>query len=352
MISCWLKTKPEIARSDYLAQIPMTESTSSSTFEELQKLFNTGLEQEIFPDHPAQLYDPVRYIFSLGGKRIRPVLTLMGCEMFGSPPQRAMPQAMAIELFHNFTLIHDDIMDHAPIRRGQKTIHEKFGQASAILSGDVMLVFACQYLVRCESTITGKLITAFNDCAIKVCEGQQLDMNFESTFDIGVDEYIRMIELKTATLVATALKIGALVSGAADEDANHLYEFGRHIGIAFQLKDDWLDSFGAVDKFGKQKSGDIIQNKKTFLMLKAMNLADHATRIELKEWYSKKDSEPAQKVEAVNLIFNRLKISSHVEDEMKIHMNESRVHLDAIRVPFENKSALLNLAQRFVSRDH
>jgi geranylgeranyl diphosphate synthase type II len=253
--------------------------------EDLQQLFNNELKKLSFSRQPHNLYDPFKYMLNLGGKRMRPVMLLMACEMFGTDGTKAIPQAIALELFHNFTLIHDDIMDRAPLRRGKPSVHQKYGSATAILSGDAMLIYAYQYLIKTSFTPIEKLVSVFNDCAISVCEGQQMDMNFEDADAVSVEQYFEMIDLKTATLLAASLRVGAMIGGASEQDAEHIEHFGKNLGVAFQLKDDWLDAFGEAGKTGKQRGGDIIQNKKTFLLLEALRRADDDTKTELNQYF-------------------------------------------------------------------
>lgn len=320
--------------------------------EELQQLFEEELQAQRFNRDPANLYEPFGYILGLSGKRMRPVMLLLACEMFGNDVHKGLPQAIAIELFHNFTLIHDDIMDHAPLRRGWPSVHEKFNQTIAILSGDAMLVHAYQYLVQTKSNLIAKLISIFNECAIKVCEGQQMDMNFETAVDVSVEDYLRMIELKTATLIATSMQIGALVGGASDGDANQLFEFGRELGIAFQLKDDWLDAFGDSDKTGKQPGGDIIQNKKTFLLLAAMNLADASTKKQLENLISLNENYGDEKIDMMLEIFHRLNLDRITKEHSDTHYKKALAHLEKITVIEKKKNPLINLGASLMTREY
>lgn len=320
------------------------------SFEELQDIFGKALEELHFDQEPRELYQPFDYILRLKGKRVRPVLLLMGAELFGNTPPLPLPQAIAIELFHNFTLIHDDIMDRAPLRRGLPSVHEKFNMPVAILSGDVMLIYAYKYLMQGAGPLQSEVLNLFNECAIKVCEGQQMDMNFEKMENPGVTGYLQMIGLKTATLLATSLKIGGIMGGASERDAGHLYDFGRLLGISFQLKDDWLDSFGKKESTGKQSGGDIIQNKKTFLFLKAFELASPAEREELLQYYG--DNAAADdKVNAVLQIFLRLKIDEVTYRETERFFLEACAHLEAISVPASKKDSLRNLAGNLLRRE-
>ena len=243
------------------------------SFTELAKLFDEKFNIRHFPDQPETLYNPAQYILGIGGKRIRPVCVLMGNQLFDKIDPDAYNAAAAIELFHNFSLIHDDIMDKAPIRRGMETVHTKFGESTALLAGDVMFVKAYEYLNKIKLAQLQKVLYLFNNTASAVCEGQQMDMDFETRETVGMDEYVNMITLKTSVLLAASLKLGAILGGAGEGNQNHLYEFGKNLGIAFQVQDDYLDAFGNPEKFGKKIGGDILANKKTFLMIHAFETA-------------------------------------------------------------------------------
>lgn len=321
------------------------------TITELQKLFDGSIPYSSFNRQPNELYEPFRYILKLGGKRMRPVLVLLGCEMFGGKAKKALPQAIAIELFHNFTLIHDDIMDKAPLRRGLPTVHEKFNSNIAILSGDVMLVYAYEQLIQCSRELVKSVVTLFNQTAIKVCEGQQWDMNFENRNDVSAKEYLQMIELKTAVLLGCSLQIGAIIGNASDREAERIYNIGKHLGIAFQLQDDILDSFGETKKFGKQTGGDIIQNKKTLLLIEALNRASGKIKTQLNEWLSRKDFNNVEKVEAVLSIYKQLDIRSVAEKEMQTHYELAMNELDEIKIPEKRKTELRAFAGKLLVRE-
>ncbi len=280
------------------------------------------------------------------------MLLLMACEMFGKEATAAIPQAIAIELFHNFTLIHDDIMDNAGLRRGYETVHKKFNHPNAILSGDAMLVYAYQYLTTADEVLIPSLISLFNQCGIRVCEGQQMDMNFENTINVSVDDYLVMIELKTAELLSSALKIGAMIGGAGESDAEHLYMFGKELGIAFQLKDDLLDTFGDSGKFGKKMGGDILQNKKTILLLTALQVADLDTKKELKELYSPSETSGEAKIKKVLDIFNQLKINELTDQRIQEHYSNAMNHLHEISLTREKKQSLLQVAEMLMYREY
>src|SRR6476619_3295642 len=251
------------------------------TFEELSQLFIDKFNSDHFPKEPASLYDPNRYFLNLGGKRVRPVLCLMGNELFGELSPDAIHAAAAIELFHNFTLIHDDIMDKAPLRRGKETVHQKYGESTALLAGDVMLVAAYEYLNKVAHNTSRQIINLFNKTAREVCEGQQLDMDFEKSSTVNFDDYLHMINLKTSVLLGASLQLGAMLGGAGERNQKLIYEFGRKLGLAFQVQDDYLDAFGDPEKFGKQTGGDIMANKKTFLLIHAFETASEAQKEEL-----------------------------------------------------------------------
>ena len=299
------------------------------SLQELQILIQKELNTISFPVEPNNLYDPIKYVLDIGGKRIRPILTLMAHQLFNSDIEKSLKAAIAIEIFHNFTLLHDDIMDEAPIRRGVETVHEKWDKNSAILSGDTMLVQSYNLLMSIEDTHLREVLDTFNRAAKEVCEGQQWDMDFENNADVSIQEYLKMIEYKTSVLLAASLKIGAINGGSTTEEANHLYEFGKNMGIAFQLKDDLLDAFGDPGNFGKQVGGDIIANKKTYLYLKALELADEKQKAKLIHYFSE-NSERNRKVESVKKIFNNLDIPLHTTSLMKEYHKKAISHLDSI----------------------
>ncbi|HEX4850403.1 MAG TPA: polyprenyl synthetase family protein, partial [Puia sp.] len=281
------------------------------SFEELSREFTTKFDGRHFPVSPSSLYEPAQYFLGLGGKRIRPVICLMGNELFDEIIPDTYSLATAIELFHNFTLIHDDIMDKAPIRRGMPTVHEKFNEPTALLSGDVMLVVAYDYINKIRSPHIHQVIHLFNKTAMQVCEGQQLDMDFEKVPDLPLGDYLKMIELKTSVLLAASLQMGAILGGAGEGNQKHLYEFGKNLGLAFQIQDDYLDAFGDPAKFGKQTGGDILANKKTFLFVKAM---ETATQSQKKEMIELTQSNPPDKVSRMLSLFS----SAGVDEEAKL----------------------------------
>ncbi|MFK8005229.1 MAG: polyprenyl synthetase family protein [Saprospiraceae bacterium] len=319
---------------------------------ELQSLFKKYLDENQFHQKPTGLYEPINYILSLGGKRIRPVLLLMGCNLFNDNIAQALPASMAIEIFHNFSLLHDDIMDEAPLRRGKPTVHVKYNQNTGILSGDVMLVYAYEFFLQLDNKAKiPEIIKTFNQVAIEVCEGQQHDMDFESRNDVSIDEYLKMIEQKTAVLIAGGLKIGAIIGGSQEEDSNHLYEFGRNIGIAFQLQDDILDTYGDPEKFGKKVGGDIVQNKKTFLVIKALELGNEDQRTRLSNLMNIDSNSENAKIEAVKSVFNELQVREAAERLMESYLALAFEHLAAVNVVDEKKKVLINLSHELMGRE-
>ncbi len=320
--------------------------------EDLQQIISEAVDKLAFPHYPAALYEPISYILSLGGKRMRPALLLMACDLFGGDVDAAIPPALAIEVFHNFTLMHDDIMDNAPIRRGKTTVHERWNQNVGILSGDVMLIEGYKLMMQVPEHLLRPILDIFNNTAVGVCEGQQLDMEFETRGGVTNTEYINMIRLKTAVVLGGALKIGALIGGADLKDANLLSSFGEHLGIAFQLQDDILDVYGDPEKFGKQVGGDIISNKKTFLLIKALELADEQQLRELNYWIALKEFDHTEKVEAVTAIYNTLEIREYAEFAMQTYADKAFDALDAINLPDSHKQYLREFADGLLVREN
>ena len=315
--------------------------------------YSVFIEEEIkkthYPLTPKNLYDPLRYFMTLGGKRMRPILTLMGAEAFGSSKKEALPAALAVELFHNFSLIHDDIMDEAPIRRGKETVHTKWNQNIAILSGDVLLVYAYQLLAQQKAEVLPDLLNLFNTTAIEVCEGQQYDMDFETKKSVSITEYIEMIRLKTSVLLGCALEMGAIIAGASLSDRKLIYEFGQQIGIAFQIQDDILDLYADPSKFGKQVGGDIISNKKTLLLLKAFELADPYQKEKLNAILQESDFD--QKIALAKHLFDVLNVRNVCKEIMNYHYEQAKTALEKIQIPASQKEPLLQLAAYLMERE-
>ncbi len=318
----------------------------------LQQLVSKTIAQKKYGHNPIELYEPIDYIMSLGGKRMRPCLLLMACDLFGGDIEKALSAAMGIEVFHNFTLMHDDIMDKAPLRRGKPTVHEKWDTNVAILSGDVMMVEANRLMMLVDDSILRPVLDVFNETATGVCEGQQIDMNFESRDVVAVDEYINMIRLKTAVLLGGLLKIGALIAGANDHEASLLYNFGEQLGIAFQLQDDILDVYGDPEKFGKQVGGDILSNKKTYLLIKALELAKGNDLEQLNHWLSVQNFDAAEKVKAVKDIYAQLSIREQAENEMNKYAQSALQNFENIHIPEERKSILKEFADQLLVREY
>ena len=310
------------------------------------------IQSEIVSKQPNLLYGPIVYTMSQGGKRIRPLLTLMSCEMFGGNVEKALYPAVGVEIFHNFTLLHDDIMDKAPIRRGQPTVYKKWNENIAILSGDAMFAIAYDFLIRTDASYVQQVIQAFNRVAIGVCEGQQYDMDFETQDHVTIPEYIEMIRLKTSVLLGGALEIGGIIGGASDSDLKHLYAFGENIGLAFQLQDDWLDVYSDVEKFGKVHGGDIAVNKKTFLYLKALELANNEQSKQLKHYFSSTNFDTKEKFDAVLSIYNELNIGEHTKSEMQKYQDLAMNALSQISVSEQAKKPLKTLAEDLLTRQN
>lgn len=314
-------------------------------------IFQKYLTENTFSQQPVELYEPVNYILSLGGKRLRPLLVLMGCELFDNDLNKAMAAAMAVEIFHNFTLLHDDIMDAAPLRRGQPTVHQKYGINTGILSGDVMMIHAYRFLEQeTDPKIMPRLLQIFNKMAIEVCEGQQYDMVFENRKDVTIEQYIRMIELKTSVLIAAAFQMGALIGGSTEEVAEHLYEFGRNVGIAFQIQDDILDTFGDPEKFGKKVGGDIIQNKKTFLVLKSHELGNATQLNDLQAFMNTTTENEEEKIKAVRYIFEAVGVRAAAEAEMNNYLKIAFQHIEETPLSMEKKIYLKSFANDLMMR--
>lgn len=319
------------------------------SFEQLSQQFIEKFSVDHFPEEPSSLYEADRYFLKSGGKRIRPVMCLMGNELFDDISKDAWHVATAIELFHNFSLIHDDIMDKAPLRRGRETVHTKFGESTALLAGDVMLVAAYDYLNKISGKYVFSILNLFNKTAREVCEGQQLDMDFENSNEVKMDDYLRMISLKTSVLLAASLKMGAILGGAGERNQNLLYEFGRKLGLAFQVQDDYLDAFGDPEKFGKQVGGDIKANKKTFLLIHALQTASFEQKKKLLELMNSNDD---KKVEQVISLFKQCRVDEWANELKEKFISEAFEHLEDVAVLSKRKEPLKQLALFLTQRQH
>lgn len=317
---------------------------------ELQDKVNNFISKDNIGREPFSLYDPINYTLKSGGKRIRPVLVLMASNLFSEDIENAIKPAIGLEIFHNFTLLHDDIMDHADIRRGNPTVHKKWNENTAILSGDAMFIKAYEYFLDCESPNFREILKVFNLTALEVCEGQQYDMEFEDRNNVAEQEYLRMIELKTSVLLAAALKIGALLGGADIKDADLLYEFGKNIGLAFQLQDDYLDVYGDTEVFGKQIGGDIVANKKTFMLIKALELAKGDDKKQLDYLLTSNNIDREEKVKAVTEIYNSLKIKEIVQKRIQELNGKALGFLNQVSVLDNKKSELKMLVEKLINR--
>jgi geranylgeranyl diphosphate synthase type II len=321
------------------------------TLVELLNLINSGIASLKLKEQPAGLFEPISYTLENGGKRMRPLLTLLGCQMFGGDARKALNPAIGLELFHNFTLLHDEIMDNSHVRRGLETVHVKWNSNTAILSGDAMLSLALNFIIKIDDHHLRMVLEEFNKVVLEVCEGQQYDMNFESTDSVSMAEYTEMIRLKTAVLPASCLKIGAMVANASNTDLENIYKFGENIGLAFQLKDDLLDTFGKQAKFGKKTGGDILANKKTWLFVRAMEMASEHQKQKLLGAYSGKPYDPEKKIEEVRAIFQQLDLEKLGHLQMKEFYATANEHLAAINVSEELKRNLKHLANELMQRD-
>ena len=316
-----------------------------------QEDFLKFLNNKDWVREPRNLYEPVDYILQLGGKRIRPVLTLMAADIFGNEYQSALNAALAVEVFHNFTLVHDDIMDDAPLRRGMQTVHEKWDINRGILSGDVMLILAYQFFENYPPEVFQKLAQIFSKTAIEVCDGQQLDIDFETRTDVSIEEYIEMIRLKTSVLVAAALKMGAIVANANEKDADAIYNYGLNLGLAFQLQDDFLDTFGNPETFGKQVGGDIIENKKTYLYLKAIEIADTSDKEKVLHFYSQKLEDNSVKISEITRIFEKYDIPYLIQELIKSYTEKAFNYLENMDVADDKKEVLKAFGIQLMARN-
>jgi geranylgeranyl diphosphate synthase type II len=321
---------------------------STAEFQEKVKQIFSQIDLDA---EPRELYEPISYTLGLGGKRIRPLLLLMACDMFGGDLNDALNPAIGFEIFHNFTLLHDDIMDQSPIRRGKETVYKKWNTNIAILSGDAMFALAYKYLIKTNEKVLPSLLTVFNQTALEVCEGQQFDMNYETMEKVSIGDYIKMIRLKTAVLLAGSLKAGAIIGGADSTDADHLYSFGENIGLAFQLKDDLLDVFGDEAVFGKRTGSDIVCNKKTFLYLKAFELAKGETLKQLEELFSSVGTDNETKIRKIKNIYSELGVEHFAEEAMDNYHSNALTHLQTIKVGTEQKQALTEFSTQLMKRE-
>ncbi|HEY6144046.1 MAG TPA: polyprenyl synthetase family protein [Flavobacterium sp.] len=317
---------------------------------EYQEQFLIYLENQKIEKEPKNLYQPIDYILQLGGKRMRPVLTLMTADIFDTDYKKALPAAMAVEVFHNFSLVHDDIMDAAPLRRGNVTVHEKWNINTGILSGDAMLILAYQYFEKYEPKIFRKLAKLFSKTALEVCEGQQYDVDFETRNDVTIPEYLKMIEYKTAVLVAAAMKMGAIIAEASKENSRLIYDFGINLGLAFQLQDDYLDAFGNPETFGKQVGGDIIENKKTYLYLKAIEFSKPEEKEQLLQLFSAKQDDNVEKIATVKEIFNSTGASKETQKAIEDFTLKAFEALEKMNIPEDKKAVLKAFGENLMER--
>lgn len=320
------------------------------TSDELLKKVNEALEALTYDRQPMSLYEPIRYVLSLGGKRVRPVLMMLAYNLFREDPERIMTQAIGLETYHNFTLLHDDLMDHADMRRGHETVHKKWNPNQAILSGDTMLLQAFERIEACEVDKVKEVFATFLQTTYEIGEGQQLDVEFETRNDVTEDEYIEMIRLKTSVLLACAVKIGAILAGASVEDQNNLYKFGEQIGLAFQLQDDLLDVYGDPKVFGKNIGGDITSNKKTYMLINAVNRADEAQRQELMGWINAETFDRDEKVKAVTALYDQIGIRQLCEQKMEACYAEAQRYLAQVSVAEDRKAELKAYAAAMMKR--
>ena len=317
---------------------------------EYQEQFLRYLESQNIEKEPKNLYQPIAYILQLGGKRLRPVLTLMTTDIFNTDYRLALPAAMAVEVFHNFSLVHDDIMDDAPLRRGNSTVHEKWNINTGILSGDAMLILAYQHFEQYEPSVFRDLAKLFSKTALEVCEGQQYDVDFETRIDVTIPEYLKMIEYKTAVLVAAAMKMGAIIAETSEENANLIYDFGLNLGLAFQLQDDYLDAFGNPETFGKQVGGDIIENKKTYLYLKAIEFSKPKEKQQLLHYFSIQPEDNLDKINAVRAIFNETGASVATQKSIQEYTLKAFETLNKINISEDKKAVLRSFGENLMER--
>ena len=321
------------------------------SFNESREIINNTISKINFADDPAELFDPIKYTLSTGGKRLRPALVLMSCELFSGKIDEAIMPALGIEMFHNFTLLHDDIMDKSPIRRNKPTIHKKWNENIAILSGDVMSILSYKYITKCNKEILPSVIDLFNQTAIMVCKGQQYDMNFETLQTVTVDEYLNMIELKTSVLIAASIKLGAILGGANQVDINHMYNFGCNLGMAFQIQDDLLDVYGDLKVFGKKPGGDIIANKKTYLLVKALEIASSEQKVRIYNQLKKKSFDTDKKINTILSVYNELNIKDISIALIKEYLSKSKSDLEKVSSENYKKERLKELFEILLNRN-
>ena len=322
------------------------------TSDELLEKVNHFLANLPYNRVPMSLYKPIRYVLSMGGKRIRPVLMLLAYQLYKSDPESILMQAAALETYHNYTLLHDDLMDNADLRRGHETVHKKWNANQAILSGDSMLVLAYERMAQCPKDKLSRVLGIFTETALEIGEGQQYDIDFEQRTDVKEEEYIEMVRLKTSVLLACALKIGATLAGAPEEDLDNLYKFGEQVGLAFQLQDDFLDVYGDSRVFGKAIGGDIVSNKKTYMLINAFNHANAAQREELMRWITAKTFDREEKVAAVTRLYNEIGVDKLALDKIAYYFEQSKKYLDAVKVEEAKKTVLRQYAEKMMSRKY
>lgn len=320
------------------------------TSDEMLSLINKQLKQLSKAHDPINLYSPIEYVLSLGGKRIRPILMMLSYQLFSEHPEKIIMSACGIETYHNYTLLHDDLMDNADLRRGHETVHKRWNANTAILSGDSMLVLAYRFITQCQDERLREVIELFTKTALEIGEGQQYDMDFENRFDVTEEEYLEMIRLKTSVLLACSLKIGAILGNASAEDADYLYKFGIMLGLAFQLQDDYLDVYGDTKVFGKAIGGDIISNKKTYMLINAYHLASEEQRKELDYWTQQENFDKQEKIKAVTSLYNYIGIDKMALDKISWYFNESKQYLDCLHVENDKKNELVAFVQRMMKR--
>lgn len=319
---------------------------------EILQLINDYLENLRFDRKPQSLYEPIKYVLDIGGKRIRPTLMMLAYNLFKDDPESILSSACALETYHNYTLLHDDLMDHADLRRGHLTVHKRWDANTAILSGDTMLVLAFDMMAHCRSDKLKEIISLFTETALEIGEGQQFDMDFENRNDVSEDEYIEMIRLKTSVLLACATKMGAILADADEKDADNLYKFGEKIGLAFQLQDDFLDVYGDTKVFGKTIGGDIVSNKKTYMLINAFALADEKQKDTLLKWMDMVDPDPQEKIAAVTEIYNEIGVNNLAIEKIKFYFNEGLKYLEAVEVDNERKREMLAYTRDMMKREY